>query len=106
MKIRKRATATLIILLLISGPAYGQFFEDQQEQDAPFSDNSSYFDGSGPNYEQPEGGNGDNPEYGEDDGPGNPGGPRLPIDDWLFLLPIAGAAVGAYFLRRRKQKAY
>ncbi|MBW7870087.1 MAG: hypothetical protein H3C39_03385 [Flavobacteriia bacterium] len=103
MKLRKRATATLIIVLLISGFGYGQFFEDQQEQDAPFSDNSGYFDGSGPNYEQP--GDGDNPEYGED-GPGNPGGPRLPIDDWLFLLPIAGAAVGAYFLRRRKQKAY
>lgn len=105
MKIRKRATATLIILLLISGSAYGQFFEDQQEQDAPFSDNSGYFSGSGPNYEQPGDGNNDNPEYGEDDGPGNPGH-RVPIDDWLFLLPIAGVAVGAYFLRRRKQKAY
>lgn len=107
MKIRKRATATLIIVLLISGFGYGQFFEDQQEQDAPFSDNSGYFDGSGPNYEQPGGGAGDNPEYGEDAGPG-PGNPGdgVPINDWLFLLPIAGIAVGAYFLRRRKQKAY
>ncbi|MGB6092756.1 MAG: hypothetical protein WBF83_03250 [Moheibacter sp.] len=106
MKIRKRATATLIILLLISGPAYGQFFEDQQEQDAPFSDNSSYFDGSGPNYDQPDYGTDDGPEYGTDAGPGNPGS-HVPIDDWLFLLPLAGAAVGAYFLRRRRrQKIY
>lgn len=107
MKIRKRATATFITILLISGSAYGQFFESQQGQDEPFSDNNGYFEGSGPNYEQPGGGVGDNPEYGEDVGSaGNPGLPPLPIDDWLFLLPIAGAAVGAYFLRRRKQKAY
>lgn len=104
MKIRKRATATLIMMLLISGSAFGQFFEDQQEQDAPFSDNSGYFDGSGPDYEQPDYGNGDGPEYGED-AIGNPGD-HVPIDDWLFLLPLAGAAVGAYFLRRRKQKVY
>lgn len=104
MKIRKRATATLIIVLLISGFGYGQFFEDQQEENAPFSENSGYFDSSGPNYEQPGNGDGDGPVYGEDE-MGNPG-THVPINDWLFLLPIAGAAVGAYFLRRRKQKAY
>lgn len=104
MKIRKRATATFITILLISGFAYGQFFESQQGQDEPFSDNNGYFEGSGPDYEQPDYGNGDGPVYGED-AIGNPGD-HVPIDDWLFLLPLAGAAVGAYFLRRRKQKAY
>jgi len=106
MKIRKRATACLITMLLISVSAYGQFFEDQQEENAPFSDNSSYFDDSAPDYDQPGDGYDDEPEYGVDEGGGPIGNPgdRVPIDAWLFLLPLAGAAVGTYFLRRRKQK--
>lgn len=93
--------------MVFSVTAYGQFFEEEQQQgqDEPFSDNSGYFDGSGPNYNQPEYGADGETENGTDGGPGNPGH-GVPIDDWLFLLPLAGAAVGAYFLRRRRQKVY
>lgn len=33
--------------------------------------------------------------------PGNPG-KKLPIDDWIFLLPLLGIAVGGYYLMRFK----
>lgn len=29
----------------------------------------------------------------------------VPIDDWLFLLPLAGMAIGFYFLRKRRKLA-
>ena len=35
--------------------------------------------------------------------PGNPGPkPKAPIDDWIFLLPLLGIAMGVYYLMRFK----
>ncbi|MGB6084278.1 hypothetical protein [Moheibacter sp.] len=36
-------------------------------------------------------------------GPGGPGDPPLPIDDWLALLPLCGALIGVYFIQKRKK---
>ena len=41
------------------------------------------------------------PAQGEEDVPGNPG---APIDDWIFLLPLLGIAVGGYFLMKRQRE--
>lgn len=37
------------------------------------------------------------------DGPGNPG--DAPIDDWLFVLPIAALLIGFYTFIRKRQIA-
>lgn len=39
------------------------------------------------------------PAQGEN--PSNPGG-SAPIDDWIFLLPLLGIAMGVYYLMRFK----
>lgn len=110
MKIRKQTTV-IILSFFLSGMARGQFFEEEQTQaqNSPFSENDGYFSDTGPDYSTSPTATGSEPdygpEYGTDAGPGNPG-THVPIDDWLFLLPLAGAAVGAYFLRRRRQKIY
>lgn len=40
----------------------------------------------------------------QENNPGNPGAdPDLaPIDDWIFLLPLLGIAMGVYYLMRFK----
>ena len=52
------------------------------------------------------------PAQGEEDVPGNPGpypgadpnpGSSAPIDDWIFLLPLLGIAVGGYYLMRNRK---
>jgi len=41
------------------------------------------------------------PAQGEN--PSNPGSnPKAPIDDWIFLLPLLGIAMGVYYLMRFK----
>jgi len=44
------------------------------------------------------------PDQGVDAGPGQPG-EFVPIDDWLFLLPIIGIGLGVYFLRDKRKWA-
>lgn len=78
----------IILSLFISGFGFGQFFESSESE----SENQ-FFESSTPTNPNP-------PEQGED-GPGIPGEP-VPLDDWLFLLPLAGIAVGVYYLRKRK----
>ena len=98
MKLTNRLTIILVMMLFLSGSAYAQFFEPGQDDEG--TGNHEFFDDSGPNYNKT-GQGGDNPEY-DEDGIGNPGG-KVPIDGWIFLLPLAGAAVGYYYLRRREE---
>lgn len=37
----------------------------------------------------------------QENNPSNPGG-SAPIDDWIFLLPLLGIAMGVYYLMRFK----
>ena len=80
-----------VITLLLSALSFGQFFDQEAE-----TNQTQFFD------EQQTTAPAD-PDYGTD-GPGNPG-PPVPIDDWAFLLPLAGLAVGIYYIRRKKAMA-
>lgn len=81
---------TLILFcLLLSTLTLGQFFE-QQEPEPQQNNPVQFFD---ENQYDPE------PEY-ETNGAGDPNDPT-PIDDWAFLLPLAGIAVGVYFIRKK-----
>ena len=82
-----------VLLLLISTFTRAQFFE-QNPTEEPETSQNQFFQDTNPNP-YPE------PEYGNDVGPGGPGDPT-PIDDWAFLLPLAGLAVGVYFIRKKK----
>ena len=84
-----------LITLLISAFSMGQFF-DQDHAEEPETNQSQFFD------EQHTGLPAD-PVYGTENG-GNPADPT-PIDDWAFLLPLAGLAVGMYYIRRKKAMA-
>lgn len=101
-----------LIAILISNFSLGQIFDLNDSEK-----NSSYFESenSGLNsYEDP---NSTNEEYGFQTNPGNqpdqgvdgpgPGGPggMTPIDNWLFLLPLAGLGIGFYFLQKKRKKA-
>lgn len=104
MKIRKQTTV-IILSFFLSGMARGQFFEEEQTQaqNSPFSENDGYFSDTGPDYSTSPTATGSEPDYGEDVGPGNPGS-KVPVNDWLFLLPMVGMAVGVYYLRRRSKE--
>ena len=80
-----------LLILLTSVCTMGQYFE-QEHAEEPETNQNQFFDNSQPT-QSPE------PEY-ETYNPGNP--EFAPIDDWAFLLPLAGMAVGVYFIRRRK----
>lgn len=99
MKLTNRLTIILVMMLFLSGSAYAQFFEPGQDDEG--TSNHEFFDDSGPNYNKT-GQGGDEPELGEDISAENPGD-KVPIDNWIFLLPLAGAAVGYYYLRRREE---
>ncbi|MFA7448706.1 MAG: hypothetical protein WCY77_09740 [Weeksellaceae bacterium] len=83
-----------LILLLLSVCSTAQFFE-QDYAEEPETNSNQFFQ---ENHQAPD------PEYGTDNSgpfPGNPADPA-PIDDWAFLLPLVGIAVGVYFIRKRK----
>jgi len=81
-----------ILTLFISTISFGQFFEnnelnydEENSQNTVFSHKAMALEDETPN-----------PVPADDD-------PHpAPLDDWLFLLPLAGIAVGAYYLRKRK----
>lgn len=82
-----------ILTLFISTISFGQFF--QQDETANEGSNQENSLQPYDSYEYTQGTEGADP---------NPGGtdPQVPLDDWLFLLPLAGIAVGVYYLRKRK----
>ena len=46
----------------------------------------------------------ENPHLDEPEpGPGNPGGPKVPIDDYIPALAIVGIGLMIYYTRRSKQ---
>lgn len=104
------------ILILLSGTAFGQYFEDsgfadltkgsyfsESSEHWTFASNtaiteSSYF----AEYSDDWGAWDDPPDYGEDAG-GNPG-TRVPIDHGILWLVLAGTAAGAFAVLKRKKK--
>ncbi len=80
------------IIIFLFGFTNAQFFESQSEN---HQENIDYFDNSEANSS----------EHITSDrtDPTGPGDDPVPIDNWLFLLPLAGIAVGAYFLSRKQK---
>ena len=85
-----------ILSFLIGSLVFGQDFfssgsnqSDEELQQSSFSDQTEY----------------SQPDQGLDEagGPGDP--PGVPINNWIFLLPLAGIAIGAFYLSRRKTEA-
>lgn len=87
----------ILIILLLSfnfGQAQNFFSDGQNEQ----TEERGFFERD------------EAPAQGEEDVPGNPGpypgaDPNpdpAPIDDWIFLLPLLGIAMGVYYLMRFK----
>lgn len=83
-----------LIILLLSVFSFGQFFEEHPSQDNKATHKEDQFFNESQGYEP-------QPDYGTEVSPGDPGDP-VPLDDWAFLLPLAGIAVGAYFIRKKK----
>ena len=84
------------ITLLITGLSFGQFFEQEQDQSQQAENEENIFSN------EPQGGAPDH-EMGTD--AGGVANPEVPLDDWAFLLPLAGIAVGVYYIRRKKAMA-
>ena len=84
-----------IMIFLVGSVSFGQnFFEAQEPQYEEESSQTSAFQ-TEQSYSAPDQG-----LDADDDGPGNPG--EVPVDNWIFLLPIAGITIGFYFLKKKK----
>ncbi len=85
----------MLVILLLSFLGYAQFFEsDNAFQDQEEPQNGSFaqevFD-----FDQPD----------QDlDGAGNPGDP-VHIDNWVYLLPVIGIGIAAFFLFEKRNLA-
>lgn len=79
----------LIIILLTGNLCFGQFFENPEEEFS--SDNSEMTSPPDQGLDEE-----------DDTDPGNPGDPRVPINQWALLLPLAGLAVGGYYFTRKR----
>lgn len=88
----KKELFSLLLLLLSFSLTNAQFFEDYQQTEEAQS--SGFFN------------NEPTPEYEVDgrENPSNPGGEAVPINNYLFLLPLLGMAVGSYYLLRRREE--
>lgn len=89
----------LILLILLGfGLTKAQFFEEdteytQENKSSGFFEQSSPFEHHGED------------SWGDDSGfPTGPGNDPVPIDDYIFLLPLLGIAVGGYYLIRTKKE--
>ncbi len=82
-----------LIALFISFLGYGQFFESENSEQEENNQSGTFQQNQNPSPE---------PDQGVDDNnPGNPG--DVPIDDWIFLLPISGFALGIFYLTRKRK---
>lgn len=86
-----------LIALFFSFIGNAQFFESQQEAPEEEQTQDYGFAQEAPDYDQP--------DQGLDNNPGNPGEDPVPIDGWLYLLPVVGITLGYYFLRERRKWA-
>lgn len=88
----------VILMLLVFGISQAQFFqsdyEEVQESGGFFS---SQYESSDQEFFNRPPDSGVEPVY-----PSNPG--DVPLDDWLFLLPLAGVGIGVYYLIRKKKE--
>lgn len=91
----KKIKLSIGMALLSFSMLSAQFFENYQQAEEPQS--SGFFENNNPNPEY----GGD--DWGDNDFPSNPGGEAAPIDDYLFLLPLLGIAIGGYYLRRKQE---
>lgn len=77
----------LVLVFLISSFSFGQFFESNEEVDANAS--SGYFSQS--------------IDTSEDKNQPPPGVDDVPLDDWIFLLPLIGIVIGIYYHLKRRE---
>lgn len=75
---------TILLLSFNFGQAQNFFSDGQSEQ----AEERGFFERDS------------SPDQGEENFPSNPG--NAPIDDWIFLLPLLGIAMGVYYLMRFK----
>ena len=92
MKMSKLIASTIAIVMAFNIGLAQNFFSDGQNEQA---EERGFFQRD------------EAPAQGEEDVPGNPGGDpnpggSAPIDDWIFLLPLLGIAMGVYYLMRFK----
>lgn len=84
-----------LITLLLSALSFGQFM-NQEQTEQPENNQSQFF-----NEKEKAATDTEYDTYGKPPAPGD----DAPIDDWAFLLPLAGLAVGVYYIRRKKALA-
>lgn len=86
-------------MILTGSLCFGQnFFENENSEEPTENNQGSMF----AEHTQPPA----NPDIGLDaQGQPNPGGDDVPIDDWAFLLPLAGILIGFYYLSKKKEIA-
>ncbi len=80
----------IVWVFLIGSFGFGQNFFESEEPEYDEPTNSSSMFQTQPEY--------DEPDQGVDVGMSNPG-EEVPIDKWIFLLPIAGIVISFYYLR-------
>ena len=85
----------VILMLLVFGISQAQFFQSEYEEP---QESGGFFSS------QYESSNQEMFPIQEDVSAGNPGGLSAPLDDWLFLLPLAGIGIGVYYLLRKKKE--
>lgn len=83
----------ILMFLIVVAYGFGQSFSQQHEPNEEETQTQFFSD----THQEP------NPDQGVDESPGGPGEPPAPIDDWAFLLPLAAAGIGIYFLRRKQK---
>lgn len=81
-----------LIALFISALGYGQFFESENSDQEENNQNQAFQQEHNP-YTEPDQGV---------DSIGNPGD-EVPVDEWLFFLPVAGLALGVFYLIRKRK---
>lgn len=91
MKMSKLIASTIAIVMDFNIGLAQDFFSDRQSEQA---EEQGFFQRD------------EAPAQGENLlNPGNPGAiPKAPIDDWLFLLPLLGIAVGGYYLLKHRRE--
>lgn len=77
----------IIVCLLLSSFGFGQFFG----QDGNHEEGHE-------NHQPPE-----EPDQGEE-GPGNPGQDPVPLNQWIYLLPLAGYTVATYYFYLKNKR--
>ncbi len=85
----------MLISLLISCVGNAQFFESENSNPEHEQTQSGAFDQDKAINEEPDQGL---------DGPGNPGEP-VPVDGWVYVLPLLGLSLGVYFINRKRKWA-